>query len=114
MLDSTDLTHHQITCMRITKAPAPCSPKVAAGSNFNFWGVANAVAETVKRGTVEIASTVRETDWRAEIQAFGRDVLEETEELGQTAVVAVEHAVEHVEQLPQHVRTQTPTCATLA
>lgn len=87
---------------------APESPKEAAGSSFNFWGVANAVAETVKRGTVEIASTVRETDWRAEIQAFGRDVLEETEELGQTAVVAVEHAVEHVEQLPQHAQTALP------
>jgi len=71
---------------------------------FDFWGVANAVADTVKRGAGDIASTVRETDWRAEIAAFGKDVVEETEELGHHAVAAVEHAVDTVEHLPQHVR----------
>lgn len=88
---------------------SPCRPKpAAAAGSFNFWGVANSLAETVKRGTADLATTVRETDWREEIRAFGKDVLEETEELGQTAVSAVEHAavsaVEHVEHLPQHVR----------
>ena len=74
-----------------------------AAGGFNLWGIANAVAETVKKGTAELATTVRETDWREEIRAFGRDVVEETEELGQSAISVVEHAVEHVEHLPQHV-----------
>lgn len=64
------------------------------------------MAETVKKGTAELATTVRETDWREEIRAFGRDVVEETEELGQSAISVVEHAVEHVEHLPQHVSTR--------
>ena len=76
-----------------------------AAGGFNLWGIANAVAETVRKGTAELATTVRDTDWREEIRAFGRDVVEETEELGQSAISVVEHAVEHVEHLPQHVST---------
>ena len=66
--------------------------------------MAASVADTVKQSAAEIATTVKTTDWRAELGAFGKDVLDETEELGQSAVAAVEQAIDNVEQLPQHVR----------
>lgn len=94
---------HASDCVQITAFNDRAEQPAAGG--FNLWGIANAVAETVKKGTAELATTVRETDWREEIRAFGRDVVEETEELGQSAISVVEHAVEHVEHLPQHVST---------
>ena len=82
----------------------------AAGSGaFNFWNMAASVADTVKQSAAEIATTVKTTDWRAELGAFGKDVLDETEELGQSAVAAVEQAIDNVEQLPQHVRVPVST-----
>lgn len=71
---------------------------------FDFWGAASGLAERVKQGTAELAHTVRDTDWRAEIQAFGEDLAEETEELGASAVAAAQHAVDNIEHLPQTVR----------
>ena len=65
--------------------------------------MATSMADSVKRGTAEIATTVKTTDWRAELEAFGKDVMEETEELGNSAVHAVELAVDSVEHLPQQV-----------
>lgn len=71
---------------------------------FDFWSAASGLADRVKKGTAELATTVRTTDWRAEIQAFGEDLAEETEELGASAISAAQQAVDNLEHLPTTVR----------
>ena len=82
---------------------AAAQQHASGGGTFNFWNMAATMADTVKASAAEIATTVKTTDWRAELGAFGKDVLDETEELGQSAVAAVEQAIDNVEQLPQQV-----------
>ncbi len=49
--------------------------------------------------------------FRAGLEAFGKDVMEETEELSQSAAAAVGAAVGGVEHLPQHVSMHVPLWA---
>ncbi|CAL8468843.1 g8384 [Coccomyxa elongata] len=51
--------------------------------NFSFWGMATALAENVKKSTADIATSVKETDWRAELQSFSKGVAEDSAEASQ-------------------------------
>jgi len=75
---------------------------------FDFWSAASGLADRVKKGTAELATTVRTTDWRAEIQAFGEDLAEETEELGASAISAAQQAVDNLEHLPTTAQEALP------
>ena len=68
-----------------------CRPEIIEAARFDFWGVATAVADTVKRSTAELAGSVRDTDWRAEIEAFGKTMREDTEQLGHRTAEVVEN-----------------------
>jgi len=68
---------------------------------FDFWGVANALADTVKKTTADISASVGETDWRAEIEAFGKGVREDASEVQKHAQKAARDGASKLEQLPQ-------------
>ncbi|KAK9814765.1 hypothetical protein WJX72_011153 [[Myrmecia] bisecta] len=88
-------------------APLPVRPTSPTSQRqaFNFWDVAAAVADTVKVGTADIAASVAETNWRAELQAFSQGVRADTQQLGQRTAAAVEEAVAH---LPEDASTALP------
>ena len=48
---------------------------------FNVWGMASSLAESLKKNTADIAAGIQSTDWRAELEAFGKGAIDE----GQTA-----------------------------
>lgn len=75
--------------------------KDSAGASFSLWGVAASLADTVKRNTAEITTGLKETNWRAELEAFGKGVREEEHQLRKETVKRVEVAKEH---LPKDVR----------
>ncbi len=70
-------------------------PSSDAGS-FSLWGVAAALSDSVKKGTADLASSVRDTDWRAELNAFRQGVTDESQQLKVSTAAAVE-------QLPSRV-----------
>lgn len=69
-------------CLHAPKHPlVPCSDAVedegeqaggsaAAPALRSFWGVASVLTATVKAKTAEVLTAVKETDWRAELEAF--------------------------------------------
>ncbi|KAL3158911.1 hypothetical protein ABBQ32_011625 [Trebouxia sp. C0010 RCD-2024] len=70
--------------------------KDSAGASFSLWGVAASLADTVKRNTAEITTGLKETNWRAELEAFGKGVREEEHQLRKETVKRVEVAKEHL------------------
>ncbi|KAK9868344.1 hypothetical protein WJX84_011259 [Apatococcus fuscideae] len=62
----------------------------AEASTFSFWGVAAAISDTLKKSTADIASSVRDTDWGAELNAFRQGVTEESQQLKANTAAAVE------------------------
>lgn len=63
---------------------------------FSIWGVASSLAESVKKNTAEITTGLKETNWRAELEAFGKGVQEEEHQLRKETVKRVEVAKEHL------------------
>ena len=57
---------------------------------FNVWGMASSLAESLKKNTADIAAGIQSTDWRAELEAFGKGAIDE----GQTAAKHVDKARE--------------------
>lgn len=76
--------------------------KDSAGASFSLWGVAASLADTVKKNTAEITTGLKETNWRAELEAFSKGVREEEHQLRKETVTRVEVAKEH---LPKDVRS---------
>ncbi len=63
----------------------------------SFFDLANTVVSTVQARTNELVTSVKETDWASEIEAFKKELQEDTQQ--------VVHTVEHsLETLPEHVR----------
>lgn len=82
--------------------------KESAGPSFSLWGVASSLADTVKKNTAEITTGLKETNWRAELEAFSKGVREEEHHLRKETVKRVEVAKEH---LPKDVRSLHNICA---
>lgn len=82
--------------------------KESAGASFSLWGVASSLADTVKKNTAEITTGLKETNWRAELEAFSKGVREEEHQLRKETVKRVEVAKEH---LPKDVRSMSGSCA---
>ena len=80
----------------------------SAGASFSLWGVASSLADTVKKNTAEITTGLKETNWRAELEAFSKGVREEEHQLRKETVKRVEVAKEH---LPKDVRSMPDSCA---
>lgn len=70
------------------------SSKDQAG--FSIWGVASSLADSVKKNTAEITTGLKETNWRAELEAFSKGVREEEHQLRKETVKRVEVAKEHL------------------
>ncbi len=87
----------------------PVRPKDASQSNeqngFSLWGVASSLADSVKKNTAEITTGLKETNWRAELEAFSKGVREEEHQLRKETAKRVEVAKEH---LPKDVRSCLP------
>lgn len=66
------------------------------------------MADTVKKNTAEITTGLKETNWRAELEAFSKGVREEEHQLRKETVKRVEVAKEH---LPKDVRIMSDSCA---
>ena len=81
--------------------------KDPTGASFSLWGVAASLADTVKRNTAEITTGLKETNWRAELEAFGKGVRDEEHQLRMETVKRVEVAKEH---LPKDVRISSCSC----
>lgn len=75
--------------------------KDSAAASFSLWGVAASLADTVKKTTAEITTGLKETNWRAELEAFSKGVREEEHQLRKETVKRVEVAKDH---LPKDVR----------
>lgn len=74
--------HH--TCR---DAPA----EAAQAPVFNsFFDLANTVVSTVQARTNELVTSVKETDWASEIEAFKKELQEDTQQV----VYTVEHSLE--------------------
>lgn len=66
-------------------------PRGGEGSKgFSLWGVAEAVAASVKESANEFVTSVQDTDWKSELVTFGKTVQDETAEIGARTVRAVE------------------------
>ena len=76
--------------------------KDPTGPSFSLWGVATSLADSVKKNTAEITTGIKETNWRAELEAFSKGVREEEHQLRKETVKRVEVAKEH---LPKDVGT---------
>ncbi|PSC74272.1 BSD domain-containing 1 [Micractinium conductrix] len=72
----------------------------AAPALRSFWGVASVLTATVKAKTAEVLTAVKETDWRAELEAFQQGAKEDAEAVGKGADVVLHKAVAAAEQLP--------------
>lgn len=57
---------------------------------FSLWGVAEAVANSVKETANDIVSSVQDTDWKSELAMFSKTVQDDTLEFGIRTVRAVE------------------------
>lgn len=68
---------------------------------FSLWGVASSLADSVKKNTTEITTGLKETNWRAELEAFSKGVREEEHQLRKETAKRVEVAKE---RLPKDVR----------
>ncbi len=60
--------------------------------------MATALKDTVKQRTVELAESLKETDWKKELGAFQRGLKEDSEELQTKTKAAVDHLPSVVEQ----------------
>ena len=67
---------------------------------FSLWGVASAFADTVRKNTAEVTTGLKETNWRAELEAFGKGVREEEHQLRKETAKQVEVVKE---RLPKQV-----------
>ena len=81
--------------------------KESASASFSLWGVASSLVDTVKMNTAEITTGLKETNWRAELEAFSKGVREEEHQLRKETVKRVEVAKEH---LPKDVRDMSDSC----
>ncbi|GMH41568.1 hypothetical protein BSKO_09478 [Bryopsis sp. KO-2023] len=84
-------------------SPRPAQQQARAGEGsvgFSLWGVAEAVASSVKESANEFVSSVQETDWKSELATFGKTVQNETAEIGAMTVKAVETLPESGIPLP--------------
>lgn len=91
-----------------------CSSETQEGTTSttalpSFWGVAASLADTVKKNTAEITAGLKETNWRAELEAFSKGVREEEQVLRHETAKRVEVAKEH---LPKDVRLCITVIAT--
>lgn len=68
--------------------------KQGASSTPSFWGVAASLADTVKKNTAEITAGLKDTNWRAELEAFSKGVQEEEHLLRKETAKRVEVARE--------------------
>lgn len=84
-----------------------CSSQEPGQANsFDLWRVATAVADNVKQRTAEFASTLQDTNWKAELEEFRKVLQEDT----QRTAAALESAVEH---LPENVSSTSNICWTV-
>lgn len=97
---------HSAFCM--LRSTDSVQSKESAGASFSLWGVASSLADTVKKNTAEITTGLKETNWRAELEAFSKGVREEEHQLRKETVKHVEVAKEH---LPKDVRSMSDSCA---
>lgn len=70
---------------------------------FSLWGVASSLADSVKKNTTEITTGLKETNWRAELEAFSKGVREEEHQLRKETAKRVEVAKE---RLPKDATAQ--------
>lgn len=88
----------------VKEAEAESSASTTEGgqqSTFDIWSVASVISSTVKQRAGEFVKSVQETDWRAEISAFGTEVQKDTKTLSKNTAEFVEHLPEVVEHLPE-------------
>lgn len=80
-------------------AAAGGAEAVGPAGVFNIWGAVSAVTSTVtntfQQTADELVRTVKETDWKAELSTFGREVEEEAHHLGDKAAHIVDHLPLH-------------------
>ena len=70
---------------------------------MSFWGVATALSATVRQQAAQVISAVQETDWRAELNAFQEELLEETEELTAEARETAQDLVARAKQVSDQI-----------
>lgn len=70
---------------------------------FSLWGVASAFADTVRKNTADVTTGLKETNWRAELEAFGKGVREEEHQLRKETAKQVEVVKE---RLPKQATAQ--------
>lgn len=100
----------------------PAASKTLTVAVPSVWGVAASLADTVKRNTAEITAGLKETNWRAEIEAFGKGVREEEQVLRHETAKRVEVAKEHfpkdvrstIHQVPSTVKVCFPSLSGLS
>ncbi|KAK9807324.1 hypothetical protein WJX73_001726 [Symbiochloris irregularis] len=61
------------------QSPAKAKQQQQEQGTFSWWGVASALADTVRKNTADIAASVKETDWRAELESFRQGVAQDAE-----------------------------------
>lgn len=83
-------------------------------ANFDIWGLANVVSNTVKARTEELVKSVQQTDWKAELMAFSKEAAEEGKTLSHKTAELVEHLPEQLEKLPEQVGWQEGALAVQA
>lgn len=71
---------------------------------FNIWGVAAAVTQNFKAQVGEVVSSVKATDWTAELSSFRGGVSEETKVIKENTVKLAQHIPEVVAPLPGKAR----------
>ncbi|KAK9861367.1 hypothetical protein WJX84_006475 [Apatococcus fuscideae] len=86
--------------------PSSSRTKTAEAPSFSFWGVATALTESVKKSSADLASSVRETDWRAELNAFRQGVTEESQQLTAHTAAAVEKLPVRATQATSNIQLQ--------
>lgn len=81
------------------------------GPALSLWGMASALRESVKAKTAELAASIQETDWKAELGAFQAGLKEDSDELQKKTKEAVEHLPAVVGQLKSdQVRGEQGDC----
>lgn len=86
----------------------PVEAQGQAPTGFSLWGVASAFADTVRKNTAEVTTGLKETNWRAELEAFGKGVRDEEQQLRKETSKQVEVVKE---RLPKQVRPITAVLA---
>lgn len=97
-----------VTQPEASRTSVPTAAAQRPQQAFSLWGMASALADNVRKNTADIASSVRDTDWKAELEAFKKGVSEDSQVVQQQTAKAIQEGRTKLEHLQAQQAQRRP------